>query len=205
MPVDRRLLEVSRIITGKLRLEFVACDLQSVIEAAVVSIRPTAEAKGVRLQLDLDPDAGKVFGDQERLQQIVWNLLSNGVKFTDSGGSVHVSLKRINSHVEIVVTDSGVGINPDFLPHVFDRFRQADGTTTRNYGGLGLGLAIVRHLVELHGGTAWAESPGDNQGSSFTVRLPMMTASEQPSPEELKQPAVAVTESRDRQPSSLAG
>ena len=173
------LLEVSRIITGKLRLEFVACDLRSVIEAAAESIRPTAEAKGIRLQLALDADAGEVYGDRERLQQIVWNLLSNGVKFTQSGGSVNVSLQRINSHVEIVVMDSGVGIHPDFLPHVFDRFRQADGSTTRNYGGLGLGLAIVRHLVELHGGTARAESAGEDQGSRFIVRLPLMVAAEQ--------------------------
>ncbi len=199
------LLEVSRIITGKLRLEFVACELDSVIEAAAESIRPTAEAKGVRLQVLLEPHVGPVFGDRERLQQVVWNLLSNGVKFTRRGGLVQVTLQRINSHVEIVVKDTGIGISPDFLPHVFDRFRQADGSTTRNYGGLGLGLAIVRHLVELHGGTAWAESPGDSQGSTFTVRLPAMTASEQPSPEELKQPAIAVTEPRDQQPSSLSG
>jgi PAS domain S-box-containing protein len=199
------LLEVSRIITGKLRLEFVACELHSVIEAAAESIRPTAEAKGVRLQVLLEPHVGPVFGDRERLQQVVWNLLSNGVKFTSKGGLVQVTLQRINSHVEIVVKDTGIGINPDFLPHVFDRFRQADGSTTRNYGGLGLGLAIVRHLVELHGGTAWAESPGEKQGSSFTVRLPAMTNGEQPLPEELKQPAIAVTESRDRQPSSLTG
>ena len=199
------LLEVSRIITGKLRLEFVACELDSVIEAAAESIRPTAEAKGVRLQVLLEPHVGPVFGDHERLQQVVWNLLSNGVKFTSKGGLVQVTLQRINSHVEIVVKDTGIGIKPDFLPHVFDRFRQADGSTTRNYGGLGLGLAIVRHLVELHGGVAWAESPGENQGSIFTVRLPAMTASEQPSPEELKQPAIAVTEARDMQPSSLAG
>ncbi|HEU4875829.1 MAG TPA: PAS domain S-box protein [Pyrinomonadaceae bacterium] len=199
------LLEVSRIITGKLRLEFVACELDSVIEAAAESIRPTAEAKGVRLQVLLEPHVGPVFGDRERLQQVVWNLLSNGVKFTRKGGLVQVTLQRINSHVEIVVKDTGIGISPDFLPHVFDRFRQADGSTTRNYGGLGLGLAIVRHLVELHGGTAWAESPGDSQGSTFTVRLPAMTASEQPSPEELKQPAIAVTEPRDQQPSSLSG
>jgi PAS domain S-box-containing protein len=172
------LLEVSRIITGKLRLEFVACDLQSVIEAAAESIRPTAEAKGIRLQLTLDEDVGSVYGDQERLQQVVWNLLSNGVKFTESGGSVNVSLQRINSHVEIAVADSGVGIHPNFLPHVFDRFRQADGSTTRNYGGLGLGLAIVRHLVELHGGTARAESGGENQGSTFSVRLPLMVSAE---------------------------
>src|SRR5689334_4775975 len=199
------LLEVSRIITGKLRLEFVACEVHSVIEAAAKSIQPTAEAKGVRLQVLLQPHAGPVFGDRERLQQVVWNLLSNGVKFTQKGGLVQVTLQRINSHVEIVVKDTGMGIKPDFLPHVFDRFRQADGSTTRNYGGLGLGLAIVRHLVELHGGTAWAESAGENQGSQFTVRLPVMVANEEHVPEEIKQPAVAALEARERQPSSLTG
>jgi PAS domain S-box-containing protein len=199
------LLEVSRIITGKLRLEFVACELQSVIEAAAQSIRPTAEAKGVRLQVLLEPHVGPVFGDSERLQQVVWNLLSNGVKFTRKGGLVQVTLQRINSHVEIIVSDTGIGINSDFLPHVFDRFRQADGSTTRNYGGLGLGLAIVRHLVELHGGTAWAESAGRDQGAKFTVRLPAMTSSEDQPDEVLSQPAIAVVEARDRQPSSLDG
>ena len=199
------LLEVSRIITGKLRLEFVACELHSVIEAAAESIRPTAEAKGVRLQVLLEPNVGPVFGDRERLQQIVWNLLSNGVKFTGKGGLVQVTLQRINSHVEIVVNDTGVGIKSDFLPHVFDRFRQADGSTTRNYGGLGLGLAIVRHLVELHGGTAWAESAGDMQGARFTVRLPTMTSSEHQPDEILRQPAIAAFETRERQPASLAG
>jgi PAS domain S-box-containing protein len=199
------LLEVSRIITGKLRLEFVACELHSVIEAAAESIRPTAEAKGVRLQVLLEPQVGPVFGDRERLQQVVWNLLSNGVKFTHKGGLVQVTLQRINSHVEIVVSDSGVGIRSDFLPHVFDRFRQADGSTTRNYGGLGLGLAIVRHLVELHGGTAWAESEGEGMGSRFTVRFPVMIANEEHPLEALKQPAVAAVEARDHQPSSCAG
>ena len=199
------LLEVSRIITGKLRLEFVACELHSVIEAAAQSIRPTAEAKGVRLQVLLEPHVGPVFGDRERLQQVVWNLLSNGVKFTHKGGMVQVTLQRINSHVEIVVNDTGVGIKPDFLPHVFDRFRQADGSTTRIYGGLGLGLAIVRHLVELHGGTAWAESGGERKGSRFTVRLPAMNASELHLPEDLRQPAVAAIEPREHQPSSLSG
>jgi PAS domain S-box-containing protein len=197
------LLEVSRIITGKLRLEFVACELDSVIEAAAESIRPTAEAKGVRLQVLLEPNVGPVFGDRERLQQIVWNLLSNGVKFTRKGGLVQITLQRINSHVEIVVSDTGVGINSDFLPHVFDRFRQADGSTTRTYGGLGLGLAIVRHLVELHGGTAWAESGGENQGAKFTVRLPSMTAHDQTREEELRKPVIAATEVRDREPASL--
>jgi CheY-like chemotaxis protein len=199
------LLEVSRIITGKLRLEFVACALDEVIEAAAESIRPTAEAKGVRLQVLLEPHVGPVYGDRERLQQVVWNLLSNGVKFTHKGGLVQVTLQRINSHVEIVVNDTGVGIRPDFLPHVFDRFRQADGSTTRNYGGLGLGLAIVRHLVELHGGTAWAESGGLNEGSRFTVRLPAMNANEHHLPEDFKQPAVAAVETREHQPSSLSG
>jgi PAS domain S-box-containing protein len=199
------LLEVSRIITGKIRLEFVACELHSVIEAAAESIRPTAEAKGVRLQVLLEPHVGPVFGDRERLQQIVWNLLSNGVKFTGRGGVVQVMLQRINSHIEIVVNDTGVGINSEFLPHVFERFRQADGSTTRTYGGLGLGLAIVRHLVELHGGTAWAESAGERQGSQFTVRLPAMTNEEHPVPQELKQPAVTEVETRDRRPSSLQG
>src|SRR5262249_25358406 len=118
---------------------------------------------------------------------------------------VQVTLQRINSHVEIMVNDTGVGITPDFLPHVFERFRQADGSTTRNYGGLGLGLAIVRHLVELHGGTAWAESAGMDQGSKFTVRVPAMMTDEQAMAEELKQPAVAEVESRERQPSSLQG
>jgi CheY-like chemotaxis protein len=150
------------------------------------------------LQLDLDWQAGSVYGDHERLQQIVWNLLSNGVKFTPSGGSVNVSLQRINSHLEIVVTDTGVGISRDFLPHVFDRFRQADGSTTRNYGGLGLGLAIVRHLVELHGGTAYAESAGEDQGSKFTVRLPLMVASEHQVDAPFSAPAIAAA-LRDRQ------
>lgn len=192
------LLEVSRIITGKLRLEFAGCELESVIQAAAESIRPTAEAKGVRLQVLLEPDAGPIFGDRERLQQIVWNLLSNGVKFTRNGGLVQVKVQRINSHVEIVVTDTGVGIKPDFLPHVFERFRQADGSTTRHYGGLGLGLAIVRHLVELHGGTVYAESAGQNQGSSFTVRFPSMLAPEQQVEPRLEPQVAAVVESRDR-------
>src|SRR5687767_12651490 len=192
------LLEVSRIITGKLRLEFAACELESVIQAAVDSIRPTAEAKGVRLQILLEPDAGPIFGDCERLQQVVWNLLSNGVKFTRSGGLVQVKLQRINSHVEVVVTDTGVGIKPDFLPHVFERFRQADGSTTRTYGGLGLGLAIVRHLVELHGGTAWAESGGRDQGATFTVRFPSMIEPEQQVEPRIEARTELMVESRDR-------
>jgi CheY-like chemotaxis protein len=187
------LLEVSRIITGKLRLDFAACELQPVIEAAAESIRPTAEAKSVSLELKLDSEAGPVFGDRERLQQVVWNLLSNAVKFTPSGGKVNVNLQRINSHVEISVTDSGAGINPDFLPYVFERFRQADGSTTRAHGGLGLGLAIVRHLVELHGGVASADSEGLGRGATFTVRMPLMNAVGHQSPVEADQlPGTAV-------------
>ena len=168
------LLEVSRIITGKLRLEFASCELEPVIQTAVEAVRPTAEAKGVKLQLLLEPDTGPVSGDRERLQQIVWNLLSNGVKFTRQGGLVQVKLQRANGQVEVVVSDSGVGIDREFLPHVFERFRQADGSTTRTYGGLGLGLAIVRHLVELHGGSVAADSAGSNKGATFTVRFPAM-------------------------------
>jgi PAS domain S-box-containing protein len=199
------LLEVSRIITGKLRLDFVECELHSVIEAAAESIRPTSEAKGVRLQVLLEPNVGPVFGDSERLQQVVWNLLSNGVKFTRKGGLVQVTLQRINSHVEIVVNDTGVGIKSDFLPHVFDRFRQADGSTTRNYGGLGLGLAIVRHLVELHGGTVWAESAGEDQGAKFTVRFPSMVSSELRHNEVFDEPVISAIEAREKQPASLQG
>ncbi|HYY57408.1 MAG TPA: PAS domain S-box protein, partial [Pyrinomonadaceae bacterium] len=143
------LLDVSRIITGKLRLDAQPVELKSVIDLAIEAIRPAAEAKGVRLQVVLDPMAGPISGDPDRLQQIVWNLLSNAVKFTQRDGHVQVRLERVDSHVEITVSDTGLGIKPEFLPFVFERFRQADGTSTRAYGGLGLGLAIVRHLVEL--------------------------------------------------------
>jgi PAS domain S-box-containing protein len=169
------LLEVSRIITGKVRLDFGPVELQPLIEAVVESMRPTAEAKAVRLQLLLEPRTGQVLGDPDRLRQIIWNLLSNAVKFTPRGGWVLVRFQRVNSHVEIAVSDSGEGINRQFLPHVFERFSQADGSTTRAHGGLGLGLAIVRHLVELHGGSARAESEGQGKGATFVVKLPLST------------------------------
>lgn len=172
------LLEVSRIITGKLRLEFNTCELRPVIEALVESFRPTAEAKPVRLDLWLEPDVALIYGDVDRLRQVIWNLLSNAVKFTPRNGSVQVKLQRTESHVVIAVSDSGEGIKPDFLPHIFERFSQADGSTTRKHGGLGLGLAIVRHLVELHGGTVRAESPGEDLGSTFIVSLPLIEASD---------------------------
>jgi PAS domain S-box-containing protein len=168
------LLDVSRIITGQLRLNVRAVDLSSVIMAAVDAARPAAEAKNIRLQTLLDPQAGQISGDPDRLQQVVWNLLSNAIKFTPKDGRVQARLERVNSHVEIVVSDTGIGIEPEFLPFVFERFRQSDGSTTRSHGGLGLGLAIVRQLVELHGGTVSVESKGEGQGSTFIVSLPLL-------------------------------
>ena len=168
------LLDVSRIITGKLRLEVRSLAPASFIEAAVEAVLPAAEAKGIRLETELDAEAGSISGDPARLQQIVWNLLSNAIKFTPSGGRVCVRLMRVDSHIEICVSDTGNGISAEFLPYVFDRFRQADGSTRRQYGGLGLGLAIVRHLVELHGGTVMAESSGEGLGATFRVKLPLV-------------------------------
>jgi PAS domain S-box-containing protein len=168
------LLDVSRIITGKLRLSVQPVDLGTIIIAAVEGLRPAADAKEIRLQLQLDSPAGQVSGDPDRLQQVAWNLISNAIKFTPKGGRVIVSLDRVESHVEVTVSDTGKGIAPEFLPHVFDRFRQADATTTRAFGGLGLGLAIVRQLVELHGGTVRVDSDGEGLGSTFTVSLPLM-------------------------------
>ncbi len=168
------LLDVSRIISGKMRLDVQPVDLAPVIQAAIDSVRPAADAKSIRLSVALDPRAGPVSGDPTRLQQIVWNLLSNAIKFTPKKGRVQVLLERVNSHIEITVSDTGIGISPEFLPHVFDRFRQADSTLTRSQSGLGLGLAIVRHLVELHGGNIQAESEGVGRGATFTIKLPQM-------------------------------
>ena len=170
------LLDVSRITSGKMRLDVRPTDLVPVIDAAIEAVRPAAEAKQIALRRVLDPLAGPVVGDPARLQQVVWNLLANAVKFTAKGGAAEVRLERVNSHVEILVADNGVGISPAFLPHVFDRFRQLDGSTTRQHGGLGLGLAIVRHLVELHGGTVKVKSPGEGKGSTFVVALPVSVA-----------------------------
>jgi signal transduction histidine kinase/CheY-like chemotaxis protein len=170
------LLDMSRIVSGKMRLDVRSVDLVKVIDGAIDAVRPAAEAKGMRLLRVLDPLVGPVAGDPDRLQQVVWNLLSNAVKFTPKGGKVEIRLERVNSHLEILVADTGSGISPDFLPHVFERFRQSDTSTTRTRGGLGLGLAIVRHLVELHGGTVHVKSPGEGQGSTFIVRLPLSIA-----------------------------
>ena len=168
------ILDISRIITGKLRLQVRPVNLVPVIESAIESVRLAAEAKSICLQSVLDSQAGLLLGDANRLQQVVWNLLSNALKFTPKDGRVEIRLERVNSHAEITVSDTGLGISSDFLPFVFDRFRQHDSTTTRSYGGLGLGLAIVRQLVELHGGTVTVVSPGIGQGTTFTVTLPAM-------------------------------
>ncbi len=167
------LLDMSRIVSGKIRLDVRTVQLSSVLDSALASIKPSVEAKGIRLQKILDPRAGPVLGDFERLQQVVSNLLSNAVKFTPKNGRIQVSLERVNSHLEISVADTGEGIEPDFLPYVFDRFRQAEGSASRRHGGLGLGLAIVKQIVELHGGTVRVKSPGKNQGATFTVNLPL--------------------------------
>jgi len=167
------LLDVSRIVTGKLRMDVRPVDPNSFIDAAVEAVRPAAEARGVRLQKVIDTGPVSIPGDPVRLQQVVWNLLSNAIKFTPRGGRVQIRSERVNSHLEIVVSDTGQGIPADFLPHVFDRFRQADQKTSRQHGGMGLGLSIVRHLVELHGGTVSATSEGEGRGAIFTVMLPV--------------------------------
>jgi PAS domain S-box-containing protein len=176
-------LDVSRIVSGRIRLDVQAVDLSAVVENAIGTVRPALDAKGIRLQLIVDPRIGPVSGDPDRLQQVVWNLLSNAAKFTPKAGRVQVRLERVNSHIEIAVSDTGSGIPRDFLPYVFDRFRQADSGTTRKTGGLGLGLAIVRQLVELHGGSVEAASEGEGMGATFRVRLPTMIVHQESSAE----------------------
>jgi CheY-like chemotaxis protein len=168
------LLDVSRILQGKITLNVIPTNLASTIKAALETMHLAAQAKSIQVECLLDSSVGLVSGDPNRLQQVVWNLLSNAIKFTLPGGRVQISLKNQGSQAQIQVSDTGKGISPEFLPHVFDYFRQADASTTRSQGGLGLGLAIVRHLVELHGGTVRAESAGVGQGATFTVKLPLM-------------------------------
>jgi signal transduction histidine kinase/ActR/RegA family two-component response regulator len=167
------LLDMSRVIAGTLRMDVQRLDVAPVIRASIDTVAAAAAAKGVRIQPVLDPSVGPVSGDPHRLQQVFWNLLSNAVKFTPKGGRVQVQLGRVDSHVEASISDTGEGIPPEFLPFVFDRFRQADASSTRRHGGLGLGLAIVKQLVELHGGTVRVRSPGVGQGSTFVVELPL--------------------------------
>jgi signal transduction histidine kinase len=186
------LLDVSRIITGKLRLDQKPVDLAAVVDAVLDTVRPAAEAKGIPITVHLAPEVSPVLGDPDRLQQVVWNLLSNAIKFTPREGRVEVYLRQVEGNVEIVVSDTGSGILPAFLPFVFDRFRQAESTTTRSHGGLGLGLSIVRHLVELHGGTVAVESAGEGTGAAFTVALPVRaTFLPSPDPEQAEPPAAS--------------
>jgi signal transduction histidine kinase/CheY-like chemotaxis protein len=201
------LLDVSRIVSGKLRIEKKIIDLAPIVEMALEAIRPMAEAKHVRIESSLDEAAGPVNGDPDRLQQVVWNLLSNAVKFTPEGGCVAVRLERAGSSAKLTVRDTGIGIPAEFMPYIFDRFRQANSTSTRSHGGLGLGLAIARHLVERHGGRITAESPGENSGAIFTVELPLFapqteTAAESAAPAVQGTSAASPVESR---PPSLDG
>ena len=193
------LLDVSRIISGKLLIEPSRIEIAKVLEAAAESIGPAAEEKGVNFKTTLAPEAGMVLGDPDRLQQAIWNLLANAVKFTPEGGHVELRLTRVNSQIEIAVIDDGPGISPDFLPHVFDRFRQKDATSARQHGGLGLGLAIVRHLAELHGGSARAESEGEGRGTTFTITLPV-AANHAPPPGKARSSSI-ITESYTDLPS----
>jgi PAS domain S-box-containing protein len=167
-------LDVSRIVAGRMRLNVQPVDLPEVVRSALDAVRPAADARGVRLETVLDPQASPISGDPDRLQQVIWNLVSNAVKFTPRGGRAQVRLERVHSHMEVIVSDTGVGVAQDFLPHIFEPFRQADSGTTRERGGLGLGLAIARQLVEMHGGTIHAASGGTGTGATFRVKLPLM-------------------------------
>ena len=189
------ILDVSRIITGKLNIEQRTVDLASIIHSAVDTLHPAATAKGIKLTVAVEPTPGLVVGDPARLQQIVWNLVSNAIKFTPAEGRISVRLAQRDSHLELGVADTGIGISTPFLPHVFERFRQADSSTTRSHGGLGLGLAIVRHLVELQGGSVEAQSEGVGKGSLFKVRLPIATTTDLPLKTDA--PAVATPETAD--------
>jgi signal transduction histidine kinase len=176
------LLDLSRIISGRIRLDVQQISVVESLRAAVDSAEPAAINKGIRLESVLDPRVGKISGDPSRLQQIFWNLLSNAIKFTPKGGKVQVALQRVNSHLEVSVSDTGAGIPASFLPHVFERFTQKDSSSSRQYSGLGLGLAITKQLVELHGGSVEARSPGEGQGSTFVVNLPSIVLQSEPSP-----------------------
>lgn len=172
------LLDMSRILSGKVRLDVQRIELGTVLEAALETVRPAAQAEGVKIHSVVDPLGTPISGDPQRMQQVFWNLLSNAIKFTPRGGRIEVLLQRINSHLEVSISDTGIGISGDFLPHVFDRFRQADATTTRSHSGLGLGLAIVKQLVELHGGSVVAKSAGLEKGATFSVVVPRAAVAE---------------------------
>lgn len=192
------ILDVSRVITGKLQLNLGPVDAITVVDAALDAVRPAMEAKEIKIETIIGASLRLISGDGDRLQQVVWNVLSNAAKFTPTGGKVEISVSQTATHVQIQVKDSGPGIDPTFLPHVFERFRQADGSTTRTHGGLGLGLAIVRHLVELHGGTIAAENREDQSGAIFTIRLPLPSGELRP--EALVGAASLLKEAQSEQP-----
>jgi PAS domain S-box-containing protein len=197
------LLDVSRIVRGQLRLDVRPVDLVPVIEAAVDTVRPAAAARNISIAASLASKAGPVSGDPGRLQQVAWNLLSNAIKFTPAGGRVEVRLEQLDDQVRVQVSDTGAGIDPQFLPHVFERFRQADSSSTRAHGGLGLGLAIARHLVEAHGGTVAAESQGRGRGATFTVSLPIAAQHARAMPAEASRQPPPAPEARRRRAPSL--
>jgi PAS domain S-box-containing protein len=188
------LLDMSRIEAGKLTLDIGRLDLAAVVSAAIDTVRPAADARMIRLSSAFSSVEGIVMGDRNRLQQVVWNLLTNAIKFTPKGGRVHVTVERVNSHVEIAVADTGIGIAPEYLDQVFERFSQVDGSTTRRHGGLGLGLSIVKHLVELHGGSVRARSQGPGQGTTFNVVLPLLPLHPEPEHAAAEQRNLAVDE-----------
>jgi PAS domain S-box-containing protein len=197
------LFDVSRVITGNMRLDVQPLNVSTVLEAALDTVRPAATTKRIRLESALDPRAGPIMGDPGRLQQVAWNLLMNAVKFTPNGGRVQLHLQRANSHIEITVSDTGEGIAPDQLPHVFERFRQAEAGPTRRHTGLGIGLALVRHLVELHGGTVTAVSAGLGRGATFTVKLPISVVHHPPTPPRQQDAEQTVRGPEDVKPVSL--
>jgi signal transduction histidine kinase/ActR/RegA family two-component response regulator len=199
------LLDMSRILSGKVRLDIQKTDPTTLIDAALETVRPAADAKGIRIEKVLDPLGGLLSADPSRLQQVMWNLLSNAIKFTPRGGKVQVLLERINSHIEISVTDTGIGIPREFLPHVFERFRQADATTTRRYGGLGLGLSIVKHLIELHGGSISVDSRGEGLGTTFRVALPLMIVHQTAHGDDREHPKASVPIGADYRDVDLSG
>ena len=187
-------LDVSRIVSGKIRLNVQRVELPLVIHNAIATIQPAAAAKGVRLQTIVDPKVGPVSGDPDRLQQVFWNLLANAVKFTPRHGRVQLRAERVNSHIEVAVSDTGIGIKPEFLPHAFERFRQAESGPTRRAGGLGLGLSIVKNLVEMHGGSVQATSDGEGRGATFCVRLPLMIVHSEPVEQVREHPVTSTRE-----------
>ncbi len=198
------LLDMSRITSGKVRLDIQPVAPFTFIEAAIETVRPAADGKNIRLEKMLDPTAGPISGDPSRLQQVIWNLLSNAIKFTPKGGKVQIVLERVNSHIEISVADTGIGIKPEFLPQIFERFHQMDASTTRKYGGLGLGLSIVRHLVELHGGSVFAKSQGEGEGTTFSVHLPVAVVYRNREAGERLHPQVSKHPALDLQPPDLS-